>query len=625
MKPFISIALLLALDVVPAAAQSEVNACIREFVEEFRMTSATSGTDRVHKTVTVFNEDGLSSAGFAVVTDAFRSLGSFSGEVVEPNGRKTKLSRKSLGNSSLSTGLADDCFVTHYTPAFNYPFTVTYDYTVEYHDGIVMFPDFFPLSEENVSLMSASFTLTVPRNTEIARYEKNLEYSFGSDAKTDIHKWTTGEVKPVIGEHLMKLDPRALPLLMTEPVVFSYGGTSGRQSGWKELGGWINSLAVKADDLPESEITKVREMTAGARTEYEKIRRLYAYLRDRTRYVSIQLGIGGYRPLPASHVVKTGFGDCKALSNYMKSLLKAAGIDSYYYLIHTSRKDFFGDLPNPGQMNHAMLAVPLKENGDTLFVECTNPAYPLGYRHSGCAGHEILLLSDEGGRKLRVGGYPDSLSRKVREARIELRGDGSAGISIRDRRMLDYAESLINFASLDPAKQVRYLVRDWHLQPENVRIEGVSDNFNDYPLYGRGFVPEAEVDFSMDCRNYANINGDRMFFPMNPLAKVLFYQRADRVNRICSDDAAWLIDSYSVVIPDGYGIESVPGNATIDTVWGTFTSLVEPDSADEHVIHVTQTLKGKPFDEDSSSYPSYREFARKINKLYSSKIVIVRK
>ena len=625
MRHLTSLLVLLALDFVPAAAQSDINASILEFTEEFKMSSPTSGTDKVHKTITVFNEEGLSSAQFVVFTDSFRSLGSFGGEIVEPNGKKTKLSKKFLSNTSLSVGLADDYSVVHYTPVFNYPFTVTYDYSVEYHDGIVMFPPFMPLTEENVSLMSASYTLTVPRNTDISKYDKNLEYTFEFDAKKDTHKWTTGEVKPVIGEHLMKLDPKALPLLMAEPVDFSYGGTTGRQSDWKELGAWINSLGVKADDLPESEIAKVREMTADAKTEYETIHRLYTYLRDKTRYVSIQLGIGGYRTLPASHVVKTGFGDCKALSNYMKSLLKAAGIDSYYYVIHTDRKDFFGNLPNPGQMNHAMLAVPLKENGDTLFVECTNPTYPLGYRHSDCAGHEILLISEEGGQKVRVGGYPDSLSMKIREARIVLREDGSARISIKDKRKLDYAETFIDFASIDPEKQVRYLVSDWLLQPENAKIEGISNNFNDYPIYGRNFIPEAEVDFSMDCRTYANKNGERIFFPMNPLAKVIFSQRSARINRIYSEDAGTLIDRYSVVIPDGYKIESVPDNATIDTVWGTFTSLTEVDAADDHVLHITQILKGKPFDEDKSQYPSYKEFARKINKLYASKVVIVRK
>ena len=152
MRHLTSLLVLLALDFVPAAAQSDINASILEFTEEFKMSSPTSGTDKVHKTITVFNEEGLSSAQFVVFTDSFRSLGSFGGEIVEPNGKKTKLSKKFLSNTSLSVGLADDYSVVHYTPVFNYPFTVTYDYSVEYHDGIVMFPPFMPLTEDLIQL-----------------------------------------------------------------------------------------------------------------------------------------------------------------------------------------------------------------------------------------------------------------------------------------------------------------------------------------------------------------------------------------------------------------------------------------------------------------------------------------
>ncbi len=612
----------LILAMLPASAQDKLDAAINDFSEVFKMDSPTSGTDKVHKSVTVFNEDGLLSASFVAFTDAFRSVGSFSGEVVLANGKKVKLSKKDLSFSSMSLGIADDSYAVYLTPVFNYPFTVTYDYTIEYRDGIVIFPIFQPLLQDNVSLKSASYTLMVPPGTEISEHSVHLDYSFEFDSKRDIHKWTIKDMAPLVDEHLMKFDSDFLPMLYAVPVEFSYGGIKGRQSDWKELGAWLNSLQDKADDLPESEIAKVKELTAGADSEFETVSRLYSYLKEKTRYVSIQLGIGGYRTLPASHVVKTGFGDCKALSNYMKSMLKVAGIESNYYVIHMDREDFFGNLPSPGQMNHAMLAVPLKENGDTLFVECTNPSFPLGYRHSSCARHEILLLDGEGGQKVRIGGYPDSLSRKTREARIALREDGSAHIDIKDKRMLDYSEALVNFSSRKPEDQVKFLIRDWMLQPENVKIDRISDNFDRYPEYGRDFVPEAEVDFSMESRNYASKNGDRLFFPVNPLAKSFYYQRSERVNRIYRKEAFTLVDDYSVVIPEGYKVESLPADASFESVWGSFKSSVKVDEIDGTILHINQTLVVPCFDEPASEYPSYRDFSKKINKLYSAKIVV---
>ena len=57
----------------------------------------------------------------------------------------------------------------------------------------------------------------------------------------------------------------------------------------------------------------------------------------------------------------------------------------------TNRADFLPGYSGIGQMNHAMLCVPLPEKKDTLWLECTNPSVPLGYRHEDVAGHDVTV------------------------------------------------------------------------------------------------------------------------------------------------------------------------------------------------------------------------------------------
>lgn len=93
-------------------------------------------------------------------------------------------------------------------------------------------------------------------------------------------------------------------------------------SSWQSYGIWQNSLLTGRDQLAEPIKLKLRELTAGCNTPREKVQAVYNYLAETTRYVSIQLGIGGLQPIAASDVCRAGFGDCKGLSNYTHAMLK---------------------------------------------------------------------------------------------------------------------------------------------------------------------------------------------------------------------------------------------------------------------------------------------------------------
>ena len=88
------------------------------------------------------------------------------------------------------------------------------------------------------------------------------------------------------------------------------------------------------DDLPYNVKQEVHKLTDGATDVRKKIRVLYEYMQKSTRYISIHWELEAGSPSDATDVAKKGYGDCKALSNYMYSLLKEAGIRSDYTLIH---------------------------------------------------------------------------------------------------------------------------------------------------------------------------------------------------------------------------------------------------------------------------------------------------
>ena len=617
-----SILFLMAVLLSLTAAGQTPDAVVISHNESFTLQSSQSGVYKVSAEVLVNNENGVSQATPLIYTDSFRSVGTFSGEL-ETGGRKLKFGKKDLYTQSISSGLAEDSFISGYSPSGHYPFTVRYEYTVNYKGGVNTFPVFLPLASDNVLLKSASYKLDLPTETQIVCYSSNVTPLQVSEQKgRSIYEWQVKDFQPIQDEFLMPSTREMVPMVYAAPKSFSYAGTTGTQADWKEYGLWLSNISQGTDTLSPETQAKLQDMTKDCKNSYEKLCVLYQYLREKTRYVAIELGIGKLKPIAAAEVDRSGFGDCKALSNYLYTMLKAVGVPSIYYIINTHNKDLMPGFTATGQMNHAMLAVPLPELKDTVFVECTNPKIPLGYRHEDVAGHEIVLIKPEGGELVRVGAYHDSLSCCKQEFDVALAADGSATVNVSRHLMLDYTENYFSWGDLKPDTREQMLTAGLKLHPEDVKILSESDNFADYGKCGRGFCPRKTINYSFRTLRYARIESGRIFIPLNPVSKRLPIQKKVRVNDIEIPSGYTSSDMIRIHIPKGYDIESLPESVSFDTPWAEFKSSVERH---DDSIYIVQTLQFKKYRSGSDTYAQFREFARKVNRCYDADLVLTAK
>ena len=134
------------------SAQEKYNAIVLEDVETFTMSSATSGSLEVRRSVRVFNDAGLEDAVFQEYTDQFHAISSFKGTVEKEGGKPVKIKKEDLVMVSIASGLAEDGFVNGYQPTASYPFTVTYEYSMSFRKGFASFPVFFPVSGVNPAM-----------------------------------------------------------------------------------------------------------------------------------------------------------------------------------------------------------------------------------------------------------------------------------------------------------------------------------------------------------------------------------------------------------------------------------------------------------------------------------------
>lgn len=605
---------------VPQLRAEGYDAVVREHTEQFTMQSLENGTLTVHRVVEVLSENGLEAATMIVYTDRFQMLTAFSGTVIGPGGRKETLKKKDLATVSIAPGIAGDGFMTGYRPrAAGYPFTVSYDFTVQYRKGFAVFPTYTPVQAPRTRLEAGTFRLNVPADAPI-RYLGTGPVPEPSVSEKDgvrQYCWEIRNYGGFVDEHDMPPFQELAPAVHASPDRFVYDGVPGSQASWKELGDWQYRLLQGTEDLPQATLDKVRELTAGAATDLDKVRILYDFLRKNTRYVSIQFGIGGFKPFPAATVDKTGFGDCKALSNYFKALLAAAGVASDYTILNTRRAKLMPGYSSFGQTNHAMLAVPLQALGDTLWVECTHPSLPLGYRHDGIAGHEVVLIGADGGQVRTVRPYPDSICVRSLRADITLDPDGNAALSIHRRATADQTESWIDYGELDDDDKRDLLVGGLDGQAQGLSAAVVTDNFNAYD--GPDWVPACEVSYHFEMFAYGRRNGDRMMVAVNPFSKRLLSQRSERVNPYVSESSCAYSDTVVLRLPAGYAVEKLPADIHLDQAWGRFDSQVrEADGA----IVVTQVAQMKACRAEADRYKDYREFVRALNRAYTASAVL---
>lgn len=191
------------------------------------------------------------------------------------------------------------------------------------------------------------------------------------------------------------------PELEIQPININFGKTGSFES-WKSYGNWYYQLNVGRDELPISEKEKINTLLEGIDDSKKKAQVLYKYLQDNTRYINVSIEYGGLQTYPAEYVCTNRYGDCKALSNYMKAMLKYVGIDSYYTPIYSSDKPLDVDIDFPSQIsNHIILTIPFSD-GDTTFLECTSKNLPFGYIHTSIQNRKAILVDKENSRLIDI-------------------------------------------------------------------------------------------------------------------------------------------------------------------------------------------------------------------------------
>jgi hypothetical protein len=467
-------------------------------------------------------------------------------------------------------------------------------------------------------VQKATYRLNIPADLKIRTKSLNnmpkLPKTMESKGRKT-HSWQVENLTVIERESFPPLWNDLVPTLYTMPESFVYDRVRGTITDWESYGKWVYSLAEGRNTLPQELKNRIIEMTKDAPTDREKVKILYDFLGETTRYVSIQLGIGGYQPMLASDVYKNGFGECKALSFYLKSMLEVIDIPSNYIVIRMDRRNkrMMPDFPSFFEANHAILQVPLEN--DTLWIEATNPRIPFGFVHNEIAGHDAIEVNEKGGRFVRLPDYPDSLNVEKNTAKVQLNSDGSAEIISSKEWHVKRYDNNFGFNLRRTNEQIDIIRRGIDLP--NATINSIRVTEDKSPL------PSFIINYDWQTSLYGTRTGNRLFLPVNPFrTQYTWFAKKERKH----DIHIWFgdndIDEIFISIPDDFEIESLPAPVSLSTAYGTFSSLVLPQ---EDGILIQQSFYFPEGIHNVSEYAEIRDFIEKINAAYSGRIILRRK
>lgn len=606
---------------VPDELTKNANAVILLHETDISVESRNYMEVRVNSVIKVLNKKGNRAIRRGADYDKNTRLKDMYVEIFDKNGNQIeRIKQKDFKDVTAVDGFTiyTDSRIKYFdfTP-LDYPYTVAFSYTYTTPDTAFI-PSWSPLSSYNVSVLKSVYQLAYEEGLNLRLKEKNFNdlpienLSQGNSIHYEL-KNTSAVKEEMLCPEAFKIAPKVLFALDN----FHLEGVDGYGVNWHDMGKWrYENLLMQQDVLPVETITKIGTMLKDVKDPVEKVKMVYEYVQDNTRYVSVQLGIGGWKPISATEVDRTKYGDCKGLTNYTKALLKSQGINSYYSVVWAgdSKRDMEDDFAS-FQGNHVILNVPIE--GKDYWLECTSQDIPFGYLGDFTDDRDVFVVTPDGGIIKHTDAYvnENNLMATVATYGIDASGKLKAKVGMKSHGIIyDYRSSV---TGLTEKKKDEFYKENWG-NINGLKINGV-DLHND-----REAIMLVEI-VDLEAESYASKIGNDLLFRINPFDANQFVPARYRSRKLPFEIQRGFLDQsqYTVTIPESYTLNEIPSPVQISNKFGTYEMEIQKNEAGELIYKRKLMVRKGSYSRDD--YSSYRNFRREVAKNDNLKILLTQK
>ena len=603
---------------IPENLKEDANSIVRLENISIDMKSQNEMIVVTERAVTIYNKLADDIANIRLDYDKRRSIKSVTAIVYDAFGNEVKkIKKRDFKDYSAYDGISlyNDGRLLYYdhTPT-SYPYTIYYKYEVK-TSNTAFINRWIPVRGYYQSVEKASFSLKYPLDVIVKKSERNFtDFAITVNENPGRISYKIDKVPAIKYESYAPLFYDVFPNVKLGVNKFNLEGVDGEANNWSDFGKWYYDNLIKYNlNLKEETREKIKALTANVDDPIEKAKIVYEYVQNKVRYISVQVGIGGFKPMPATYVDDLGYGDCKALTNYTASLLKEVGIESYHTLVYANDKiDMDAKVASP-EGNHMILYVPI--SGQDIWLECTSQKSPFAEIGDFTDDRDALVITPEGGILKHTKVYKVEENFQFTKGAYEIDGNGTIKATVLIKSSgTQYGDNLQKYDGKSQ-KDLDILFKNYLSNINNIK-------FSKIEVLNNKDKSRFEEHLEFNATDYVSFSGAQLLMPINAFNKMTSVPKRVRNRKLPFEISSGFldIDEVEIKLPTAYHIFYIPENVEIKSKFGTYS--MELIKIDEQTYNYKRKFKLEEGKFPKEEYDAYRNFIKKIRKYDNLKIVL---
>ncbi len=575
---------------------------------------------KYHMAFVYFNDKAEDFLTQSIYLDKNRQLISFSARTIKPDGTIIELTDEDLYKSQLKPDFvefSDDESVKFTFPGVEPGCVLEYSYELAIYDRF-SFNDKWKIQGKypkkyvkySVQISEIFFRHKIiwnykPFNCELPKPEvvKDLLKQNSRKNSNQTFYWEMRDIEPI------KYEPSLPPY----DDIAMYAILGLQRENWDELSRlYWSQVHDRFEFYTDPSVQKLAlEIIGTAKTEYERIQRIYNYTQKNYRYVAISIGESGIMPNHFNSIVEKRYGDCKDMTVLNVNLLNSIGIAAYPALVRTKNLGKLRTEIIDLRFNH-MIAMVKTKTDKTYWLDATGSSCPVDEIYSSIEGVTAVVLNPDGTSvfiDLPESKHKDNILKRETDFNLKSNGsiEGHTKMTLTGNFNLAYRSGLKD-ATENNIKTVmeRYINSNTpDIEIFNLKYDDPSDIKND-------------ITFEFDFKHPLEAIKTNSIIVFNPFV----YTNDSQLNRFTDTDRNYPIslkttyeyhDIVNVKYEGDNGVFADPEDDLIEkydfgNIYCFSTKVSDTEIKLERRVNLTSTLI------DSKEYETFREYLKNINK-----------